>query len=90
MSKTLLAALVAATSALAPAGAAASPCYDIGHAGNCPALVSVAADACPPRLYTCRMARRAFERFGEGAVVDRARTCGWSEAKIAEALKCKR
>jgi hypothetical protein len=43
---------------------------------------------CPPKRYSCWRVRLAVNSFGEVATADHARTCGWSEAKIAEARKC--
>lgn len=45
--------------------------------------------ACPKR-YACWQVRLAVSTFGEGAVVDHARACGWSEDRISEARKCMR
>jgi hypothetical protein len=43
---------------------------------------------CPPKHYACWQARAAFAAFGEMTVLARARACGWTEAKINEAVKC--
>jgi hypothetical protein len=43
---------------------------------------------CPPKRYACWQVRLAVNTFGEPAIVDHAKACGWSDTKIAEAKKC--
>lgn len=60
--------------------------------GACVVTVRVAFGAelpCPPKHYTCGQVRKAIARYGEPAVRDKARSCGWSEEKIAEAERCR-
>jgi hypothetical protein len=45
---------------------------------------------CPPKHTACWQVRLAVDSFGETATVERAKACGWSEAKIAQARKCLR
>jgi hypothetical protein len=53
-----------------------------------PALRAAELPPCPPRHVACWQVRLAVSRYGEAAAAAHARTCGWSEAKIAEARKC--
>jgi hypothetical protein len=48
---------------------------------------SRAADYCP-KHYTCAEVRLGKTIIGEDAMIARAKACGWSDAKIAEAMKC--
>ncbi len=65
------------------------------HAVLIALLVTLAAPAfaddlpCPPKLYACWQANLAFEKWGVPRVVAKAKTCGWSSPRIAEALKCR-
>jgi hypothetical protein len=43
---------------------------------------------CPTQRNACWQVRLAVDHFGEHAMVERVRACGWSEARIAEARKC--
>lgn len=43
---------------------------------------------CPPRRYFCWQVVAAANLFGEAALRDKAKRCGWTDIKIAEALKC--
>jgi len=56
------------------------------------ALISSEARAvdypCPPKRYFCWQVKGAVNLFGEQAVLTKARTCGWSEAKIEIARRC--
>jgi hypothetical protein len=52
-----------------------------GHAGELP---------CPPKRYLCIEVRLAAAAWGEQALRDKAKKCGWSDRKIDEASKCLR
>jgi hypothetical protein len=41
-----------------------------------------------PKHYTCAEVRLGKTIIGEDAMIARAKACGWSDAKIAEAMKC--
>jgi hypothetical protein len=89
MLKTLLAALVAAACALAPAGAA-PPCYDLGHAGTCPALEAAPALACPSHRYACWQVRAAVRLNGEETWLRARGTVAGASARSRRRRKCLR
>jgi hypothetical protein len=43
---------------------------------------------CPPRYYFCFEVKAAVATWGEQAMREKARKCGWSEARIEAAAKC--
>ena len=43
---------------------------------------------CPPKHYACWEVKAIVDMLGEQKVIDKAKACGWSAAKINEALKC--
>lgn len=49
------------------------------HAGELP---------CPPKRYFCWEVKAAVNLFGEQALVEKARSCGWPESRIAIARRC--
>jgi hypothetical protein len=48
---------------------------------------SRAEDVCP-KDYTCADVKLGKAIIGKAAMIARAKACGWSDAKIAEAMKC--
>lgn len=46
------------------------------------------AQPCPPKRYACWMVQLAASKWGAEAVVDHARSCGWSEIEINRAKRC--
>lgn len=45
---------------------------------------------CPPKNYFCWEAKLVFQHYGVDRVVAKAKACGWTQAEIASALKCRK
>lgn len=45
---------------------------------------------CPSKHYFCWQVKLAVSTFGEPAVRAKAKQCGWTDKKIADAEKCLR